>query len=66
LSQDSIEISREYGETGLSLCIVKKLIKILGGKIELKSSVGKGSAFSFDLQFKVNEQPANFTKKTLH
>ncbi|MFV8342214.1 ATP-binding protein [Flavobacterium sp. XS2P39] len=52
-SQGSIEINRKYGGTGLGLTIVKKLIKILGGKINLSSVVGKGSSFSFELQYKI-------------
>ena len=47
------------------LSIVKKLIKILGGRIELKSIVGQGSSFSFKLAFKISELPVEFktTKK---
>lgn len=52
-SQGSIEINRKYGGTGLGLTIVKKLVDILGGKINLESEVGKGSLFSFDLSFKI-------------
>jgi signal transduction histidine kinase/CheY-like chemotaxis protein len=52
-SQGSIEINRKYGGTGLGLTIVKKLVHILGGKINLESEVGKGSLFSFDLSFKI-------------
>lgn len=52
-SQGSIEINRKYGGTGLGLTIVKKLIKILGGKINLSSIVGEGSSFSFDLHYKI-------------
>jgi len=55
-AQGSIEINRKYGGTGLGLTIVKKLIDILGGKIELESKVGKGSSFSFDLSFKIAEE----------
>lgn len=55
-SQGSIEVNRKYGGTGLGLTIVKKLIKILGGQIKLKSVVGKGSSFSFNLEFQISSQ----------
>ena len=55
-SQGSIEVNRKYGGTGLGLTIVKKLIKILGGNISVKSVVDQGSTFSFDLVFPVGEQ----------
>jgi signal transduction histidine kinase len=57
-----VEINRKYGGTG-SLTIVKKLIKILGGQITLTSTVGQGSKFSFELEFKVNENQATVEKK---
>jgi|SRR6218665_447951 len=71
-SQGSIEINRKYGGTGLGLTIVKKLIDILGGKIKLESKVGKGSAFSFDLSFKIgadllpHEKPTAFDDSILN
>lgn len=57
-SQGSIEVNRKYGGTGLGLTIVKKLIKILGGEIQLSSIVNKGSTFSFSLGFQIGEKPA--------
>ena len=57
-SQGSIEVNRKYGGTGLGLTIVKKLIKILGGHIKLKSVVGEGSSFSFQLLFQISAQPS--------
>jgi signal transduction histidine kinase len=59
-----VEINRKYGGTGLGLTIVKKLIKILGGQIRVTSTVGQGSKFSFELEFKVNENQATVEKKT--
>jgi signal transduction histidine kinase/CheY-like chemotaxis protein len=65
-SQGSIEVNRKYGGTGLGLTIVKKLIKILGGKIKLESTVGKGSSFSFRLEFKTDSNPIVLEEKTLN
>lgn len=62
-SQGSIEVNRKYGGTGLGLTIVKKLIKILGGHIKLKSVVGKGSSFSFELKFKISAQQESQIEK---
>ncbi|WP_310378981.1 response regulator [Flavobacterium sp.] len=53
-SQGSVEINRKYGGTGLGLTIVKKLVAILGGEIKLKSVLGQGSVFSFNLEFEVD------------
>lgn len=48
-SQGSVQINRKYGGTGLGLSIVKGLIKILKGKIYLKSDLGKGTTFFFEI-----------------
>jgi len=63
-SQGSIEINRKFGGTGLGLTIVKKLVRILGGRIKLKSVVGEGSVFSFELSFKVDPKPFFIKSKT--
>ena len=55
-SQGSIQINRKYGGTGLGLSIVKGLIDILKGKIYLKSELGKGTTFTFELPLKFTQE----------
>ncbi|WP_348825135.1 tetratricopeptide repeat-containing hybrid sensor histidine kinase/response regulator [Flavobacterium aestuarii] len=62
-SQGSVEINRKFGGTGLGLTIVKKLVRILGGRIRLKSTVGEGSVFSFELNFKTDTKPVQIKSK---
>jgi two-component system phosphate regulon sensor histidine kinase PhoR len=44
------ERSREAGGTGLGLAIVKHIIEAHGGKVEVRSELGKGSTFSVSLK----------------
>ncbi len=53
-SQASFEINKKYGGTGLGLSISKKLVALMGGNLQVKSEVGEGSVFSFDLSFPVH------------
>ena len=38
---------REMPGTGLGLCIVKSLVELQGGEIEMESQLGKGTTFTF-------------------
>jgi signal transduction histidine kinase/CheY-like chemotaxis protein len=62
-SQGSVDINRKYGGTGLGLTIVKKLVGILGGKINVESKVNQGSCFTFELPFTVSKKPHKIDKK---
>lgn len=74
--QGSIQINREYGGTGLGLTIVKSLLGLFNSKIQLKSELGKGSSFFFELEVKSKDSliddipfeitPQDFNFKGLH
>lgn len=49
--------TRRYEGTGLGLALVKKLLEIQDGSIDVASSPGKGSTFTIKLPFVKFEQP---------
>ena len=51
-SQEDSSYSRNFDGSGLGLSIVKKIVVLLGGKIEVSSKVGTGSTFSVYLPFR--------------
>ncbi|MBM3591147.1 MAG: response regulator [Alphaproteobacteria bacterium] len=48
-AQGGPETARRYGGSGLGLMICKRLVGLMGGRIVLASTQGKGSTFSFEI-----------------
>lgn len=43
-------IARRYGGTGLGLAISRELVRAMGSDLEVRSALGRGTTFSFELQ----------------
>lgn len=56
-SQADGSITRKYGGTGLGTTIVRQLVSLMEGRIEVSSEVGRGSEFRVILPLKAGNEP---------
>jgi len=58
-------VTRKFGGTGLGLPITKNIIELMGGTLDVESTVGGGSSFSFELTFDLAGEDADIPSQQI-
>jgi signal transduction histidine kinase len=55
--QGESSTTRRFGGTGLGLGLARRLVRCMGGDLTVSSVLGRGSTFSFDAVFGIDQHP---------
>jgi len=58
-------ITRRYGGTGLGLSLSKNLLQLMGGNFKVKSTLGEGSCFKFELTMDLPTETTTYQTKKI-